>query len=115
MPFFSKVFKSKDSNATKGQRPLDRTSGGPVAPAKPRWGDDAWTMKSVEPQEVQELLHFCTQEAKSRGTILDIWPLPLNSDILPSTRHAVLAPPVQTRLRSQLCQNLYTELFQVTL
>ena len=74
MPFFSRVFRGKDSSAaSKGQKTLDRANGGPIAPAKPRWGDDAWTMKTVEPQEVSELLHVCTQEAKSRGALLKLW------------------------------------------
>jgi hypothetical protein len=33
---------------------------------KPKW-DDAWTRKTVEPEEVRELLHGCTEELKSRG------------------------------------------------
>src|SRR3954447_18877300 len=35
-------------------------------PQKPRW-EDAWTRKTVDPEEVQELLRGCTLELKSRG------------------------------------------------
>ncbi|KAI9687074.1 MAG: hypothetical protein M1822_002484 [Bathelium mastoideum] len=86
MPFFSKVFKGKDGNAaSKGQRTLDHSNGGPVAPAKPRWGDDAWTMKTVEPEEVQELLHICTQEAKSRALDMPFLLLPFRPDSDPGS------------------------------
>ncbi len=36
-------------------------------PLKPRW-DDAWTRKTIEPEEVQQLIRFCTEELKARGT-----------------------------------------------
>lgn len=35
-------------------------------PQKPRW-EDAWTRKTVEPEEVQELIQYCTEELKARG------------------------------------------------
>jgi hypothetical protein len=35
-------------------------------PQKPRW-DDAWTRRTIEPEEVQELIRFCTEELKARG------------------------------------------------
>lgn len=38
------------------------------APKKPRW-EDAWARKDVEDDEVEELLHVCNQEMKSRGTL----------------------------------------------
>lgn len=37
-----------------------------ASPQKPKW-DDAYTRKSVEPEEIHELLHFCTTELKARG------------------------------------------------
>jgi hypothetical protein len=40
-----------------------------VEPPKPKW-EEAWSRKEVEPEEVQELIHVCTQEMKSRGMIL---------------------------------------------
>jgi len=36
-------------------------------PLKPR-RDDAWTRKTIEPEEVQQLIRFCTEELKARGT-----------------------------------------------
>jgi len=46
-----------------------------AAPPKPRW-EDEWTRKTVDPQEVQELLRGCTIELKARGMIMvDIFPL----------------------------------------
>lgn len=35
---------------------------------KQKW-DDAWTRKTVEPEEVRELLCGCTEELKNRGMI----------------------------------------------
>jgi hypothetical protein len=44
-------------------------------PPKPRW-EDAWTRKTVDPQEIQELLRGCTVELKARGrNMIDILPL----------------------------------------
>jgi hypothetical protein len=37
-----------------------------LLPQKQKW-DDAWTRKTVEPEEIRELLHHCTEELKSRG------------------------------------------------
>ena len=36
-------------------------------PSKPQW-DDAWTRKTVEPEEIHELIRCCTEELKARGT-----------------------------------------------
>jgi len=35
-------------------------------PAKPRW-EDAFTRKTVDPEEVQDLIRRCTLELKARG------------------------------------------------
>ena len=63
MPFFSSIFKSKDTALKKNATQNGFTE---VAPQKPRW-EDAWLRKDVEPEEVQELLRGCTQEMKARG------------------------------------------------
>jgi len=42
-------------------------------PQKPRW-DDAWTRKTIEPEEVHELIRFCTQELKARGMTSNLGP-----------------------------------------
>lgn len=52
-------FKSKKKNAANDQ--ADQV------PTKPQW-EDAWTRKTVEPEEVHELIRCCTEELKSRGT-----------------------------------------------
>jgi hypothetical protein len=62
MPFFSNLFKRDASSKARKQVAADRT----VAPAKPRW-EEAWSRKEVSPEEVQELIHECSQEMKSRG------------------------------------------------
>jgi hypothetical protein len=42
-------------------------------PQKPRW-DDAWTRKTIEPEEVQQLIRFCTEELKARGMTSNFGP-----------------------------------------
>lgn len=61
MPFFKHVFKSKDPSRSGSK--ADASS--EPAP-RPRW-EDAWSRKDVAPEEIQELVHVCTQEMKSRG------------------------------------------------
>jgi hypothetical protein len=39
---------------------------GDSLPQKPKW-DDAYTRPYVEPEEIHELLHYCTAELKARG------------------------------------------------
>jgi hypothetical protein len=41
---------------------------------KQKW-DDAWTRKTVEPEEVRELLYGCTEELKNRGRIYQLVPI----------------------------------------
>lgn len=68
MPFFKNVFKPKEGSrsASKAGKHADDESD-VLAPPKP-WWDDAWTRKDVAPEEIQELIHVCTREMKSRGT-----------------------------------------------
>jgi hypothetical protein len=64
MPFFSRVFRSKDSSSAKKQskqKTVDST-----APAKPQW-TDAYSRIEIAPEEVHGLIKGCTQELKSRG------------------------------------------------
>ncbi|CAN9097974.1 hypothetical protein CC77DRAFT_485377 [Alternaria alternata] len=69
MPFFKSVFHSKDKQ--KGAK----TAPEPVAPPKPRW-EESWTRKDVAPDEIQELIHVCTQEMKSRALDMPFMLLP---------------------------------------
>ena len=62
MPFFKNVFKSKDASRNNSKADPSSESQAP----KPRW-ENAWSRKDVAPDEIQELVHFCTQEMKSRG------------------------------------------------
>lgn len=72
MPLFSRVFKSKDgaSAKVKNKTQPERTNGHTVAPAKPRFVA-TWSSKEIDPEEVQELIHACTLEMKSRAEALD--------------------------------------------
>jgi len=62
MPFFTKVFRSKDAATKKSSNPVSNGD----AHSKPQWSD-AWLRTRVDPEEVAELLHLCTAELKSRG------------------------------------------------
>ncbi|RAL12272.1 morphogenesis protein [Aspergillus homomorphus CBS 101889] len=64
MPFFTRVFRSKDANASKKNAKTPEVEH--KGPAKPTW-TDAWQRTEVAPEEVQELLHGCTQELKARA------------------------------------------------
>lgn len=56
-------FKGKDSKSKKkGAHDTSES-----LPQKPQW-TDAWARKSVEPEEVHELIRCCTEELKARGT-----------------------------------------------
>jgi hypothetical protein len=61
MPGLFSRLKGRDKSK-KGQS----EQSGDQQPQKPRW-DDAWTRKTIEPEEVVELIRFCTEELKARG------------------------------------------------
>jgi hypothetical protein len=65
MGVFSKVFKSRDGASKKNGK---ENGAAPTGPPKPRWEGDAWERKTVDADEIQELLSGCTNELKSRGT-----------------------------------------------
>jgi hypothetical protein len=69
MPSFFSRLKGKDgpSKLTKAKKNALQAAV-PQPPPKPRW-EDAWMRKTVDPEEVQELLKGCTIELKSRGMI----------------------------------------------
>ncbi|POR38978.1 Morphogenesis-like protein MSB1 [Tolypocladium paradoxum] len=67
--------RSKKKNATS-----DRANS---LPQKPKW-DDAYTRKTVEPEEIHELLHCCTEELKARGLDLPFLLLPFRPTSDPS-------------------------------
>ncbi|KAJ9615524.1 multicopy suppressor of a budding defect [Cladophialophora chaetospira] len=63
MPFFSKVFKSKDGQSRKNTAAVANGD----SHKKPQW-TDAWVRTRIDPEEVVELLHICTVELKSRDS-----------------------------------------------
>ncbi len=46
-------------------------------PPKPRW-EDAFARKTVEPEEIQDLVWRCTEELKARGMTSISLPLPVS-------------------------------------
>lgn len=116
MPFFSRVFRSKDSGTStqKSKKKLPQSNGAvPAPPPKPHW-DDAWTRKEVEPEEIQELLRGCTHELKSRGILHGHHSTPGTTMLTDtcSARHALSPPSLPTCLRSQRCTHVRQELLQ---
>jgi hypothetical protein len=67
MPFFKNVFKSKDGSRAASKAGKHGNHVESVAQPKPRW-EESWSRKEVAPEDIQELIHVCTQEMKSRGT-----------------------------------------------
>ncbi|RFU74255.1 hypothetical protein TARUN_7980 [Trichoderma arundinaceum] len=54
-----------------------------LVPQRQKW-DDAWTRKTVEPEEIRELLRGCTEELKSRGLDHPFFLLPFRPTSNPS-------------------------------
>lgn len=80
MPSFFSRLKGKDGPAKvkKGAQQAATQQ-----PQKPRW-EDAWTRKSVDAEEVQELLRGCTAELKSRALDMPFLLLPFRPTSDPS-------------------------------
>ena len=72
MPFFSRVFKSKDATTNKIRQQPEKVESGSSTPLRAPW-QDPWSRTEVSPNEVQELIHICTQELKSRGKLTSIY------------------------------------------
>ncbi len=64
MPGLFSRLKGRDGKLKSKKGALDQLAN--QQPQKPRW-DDAWTRKTIEPDEVQQLIRFCTEELKARG------------------------------------------------
>ncbi|KIW83421.1 hypothetical protein Z517_02666 [Fonsecaea pedrosoi CBS 271.37] len=79
MPFFSKVFKSKDGQGKRTAAPVANGD----SHKKPQWSD-AWARTRVDPDEVSELLHLCTAELKSRALDVPFLLLPFRPSSDPS-------------------------------
>lgn len=92
-------------------------------PPKPKW-EDAWTRKTVGPEEVQELLKGCTLELKSRGAennlqiggfhimreaIRIITFVTLANISFSSAGHAISAPPFSTNVRPERCAYFHSK------
>ena len=66
MPSLFSRLKGKDSSSkSKKQAHLNGLTDN--LPAKPQW-EDGWARTTVEAEEVQELIRYCTAELKARGT-----------------------------------------------
>ncbi|PGH14878.1 hypothetical protein AJ79_02740 [Helicocarpus griseus UAMH5409] len=104
MSFLSRVFRSRDASGSKKQAKQNGVS--QAAPPKPQW-TDAFLRTEVSPEDVQELLHGCTIELKSRGLDIPFLLLPFRPSSDPSSartfiRHYFSPPPERpTQLRGQ--------------
>jgi len=64
MPLFSRL---KNKGAQPASKSKGQTEAAPAAtPVKSRY-QATWNSKAVDPSEVEELVHACTAEMKSRG------------------------------------------------
>lgn len=73
MPSLFSRLKGKDGSTKKKKGAnLDAAD---QQPAKPRW-DDAYTRKTVEPEEIQDLIRRCTEELKARGMVFSYFVAP---------------------------------------
>lgn len=70
MPFFLKVFKSKDGQSANAKRNAGYTAVDHEPPSKPRYASN-WDSTEVVIEEVEELVRACTNEMKSRAEALD--------------------------------------------
>ncbi len=67
MPSLFSRFKGRDGpNKIKSKKHANPDHLADQAPPKPRW-DDAFARKTVEPEEIDELIRRCTEELKARG------------------------------------------------
>ncbi|KAH6619549.1 hypothetical protein B0J18DRAFT_247732 [Chaetomium sp. MPI-SDFR-AT-0129] len=80
MPSLFSRLKGRDGKA-KNKKALEDAAN--QQPQKPRW-DDAWARKTIEPDEVQQLLRFCTEELKARALDLPFLLLPFRPTSDPS-------------------------------
>ncbi|KAL2270204.1 hypothetical protein VTJ83DRAFT_2388 [Remersonia thermophila] len=80
MPSLFSRLKGKDGKKSKKNALDDLID---QQPTKPRW-EDAYARKSVEPEEVQELIRLGTEELKSRGIELPFLLLPFRPTSDPS-------------------------------
>ncbi|KAK3671261.1 multicopy suppressor of a budding defect [Recurvomyces mirabilis] len=83
MPLFSRL---KNKGAQPAAKSKGQTEATPAAaPVKPRY-QATWNSKAVDPSEVEELVHACTREMKSRAEALNapFMLLPFRPDTDPS-------------------------------
>jgi len=66
MPLFSRLKNKGAQTASKSKTQPDLSNGKPTAPVKPRW-QSTWSSRTIDPEEVEELVHACTAELKLRG------------------------------------------------
>lgn len=114
MPFFTRVFRGKDSTKKPAKFPAveqDQT------PSKPSW-TDAWQRTEVAPEEVHDLLRGCTHELKARGMFVAVQNPPSISAcvdlliVVYSSRYSFPALAFPSQLRSFLCAFIYSQLLQ---
>ena len=89
MPFFSKVFKHKDAtfSSAKSKTQVADLNDHAAVPTRPRFVS-TWASKTIDPEEVEELIHACTLEMKSRAEALEapffLLPFRPETDISPA-------------------------------
>lgn len=86
MPFFTRVFRGKDSSSKKHANTTPVQENGV---SRPKW-TDAWARSEVAPSEVQELLRACTKELKARALATPLLLLPFRPSSNPSAARSFI-------------------------
>jgi len=85
MPFFSRKKKATPSRDVKQQ--VEHTNGHTPASIRPKF-TSSWDSTEIVPEEVEELIHLCTLEVKSRAQALDtpflLLPFRPKTDVVPT-------------------------------
>ncbi|KAL2146899.1 hypothetical protein VTI28DRAFT_2002 [Corynascus sepedonium] len=81
MPSLFSRLKGRDGKLKSKKGALDELAN--QQPQKPKW-EDAWARKTVEPEEVQQLIRFSTEELKARALDLPFLLLPFRPTSDPS-------------------------------
>lgn len=106
MPFFKKKQKDASPIAAAPKQspnpnvPKQTPTSPPIAPSQrdiPK-REDGWMKKEVTPEDVQELLHLCTQALKQRGTpLIRLIIQKDRNDNISSFGRAILLPTISTQ------------------
>lgn len=106
MPSFFRAFSNSNVNEKKDRPTSQRALPQSPTAQRPTW-QDAWLRTEVAPEEVQELLHVCTQEMKSRGEPVALGTILRTTLTWRSTRYTVPSAAFSSPCRAECRQNFH--------